>query len=129
MSGYDLTPKLTPFLDRQLLVPLLEFIATKDIYPKDQVLGVLANVLSKTKLSNKKIEIAQQLNQPTAELEAEKNKLEEQLKKLTDDNSALLQFYQSTTPDQIEKLKNEKKYTTTHLIEQLKVTRKFKYFY
>ena len=91
MSAFDLTPKLTPFLDRHLLVPLLEFIATRDvyyfldifisyeweltrnfdiyftkIYPKDQVLGVLANVLSKTRLSNKKIEIAQQLNQSTA---------------------------------------------------------------
>lgn len=47
---YDLLPRISPFLDKHLLFPLLEHTQKQAIYAEDQVLRAQLGLLTKTKL-------------------------------------------------------------------------------
>ena len=47
---YDLLPRISPFLDKHLLFPLLEHTQKQSIYAEDQVLRAQLHLLTKTKL-------------------------------------------------------------------------------
>uniref|UniRef100_A0A0V0G6R7 Eukaryotic translation initiation factor 3 subunit E n=1 Tax=Triatoma dimidiata TaxID=72491 RepID=A0A0V0G6R7_TRIDM len=48
MEKFDLTPLLVPYLDRHLVLPLMEFLAAKEIYNKNDILQAKMDILSKT---------------------------------------------------------------------------------
>jgi hypothetical protein len=47
---YDLLPRISPYMDKHLLFPLLEHIQKQAIYAEDQVLRAQLGLLTKTKL-------------------------------------------------------------------------------
>ncbi|KAI9145382.1 eIF3 subunit 6 N terminal domain-containing protein [Paraphysoderma sedebokerense] len=50
MAEYDLTGKLSSYLDKHLIYPLLDFLLGRDIYPRQDVLRAKYEVVSKTKM-------------------------------------------------------------------------------
>ena len=47
---YDLLPRISPYLDKHLLFPLLENIQKQNMYAEKQVLSAQLGLLTKTKL-------------------------------------------------------------------------------
>ena len=47
---YDLLPRISPYMDKHLLFPLLEHIQKQAIYAENQVLSAQLGLLTKTKL-------------------------------------------------------------------------------
>ena len=50
MAEHDLTPRISPYLDKHLLSPLLEHVQKQQIYAEDEVLSAQLSLLKKTKL-------------------------------------------------------------------------------
>jgi translation initiation factor 3 subunit E len=59
---YDLTKRLAPFLDRHLLVMMLEYLDSKNVYPKNDMARAKLEVCEKTNLVDYAIAIWQQLH-------------------------------------------------------------------
>jgi len=47
---YDLIPRLSPFLDRHLVLPLLEFLEGKNLYPEDEIRRAKLQLLAPTNM-------------------------------------------------------------------------------
>ncbi|VDL96219.1 unnamed protein product [Schistocephalus solidus] len=50
MAEYDLTKKISHYLDRHLVVPLLEYISVKNMYDADSILRTKLDLLMKTSM-------------------------------------------------------------------------------
>lgn len=50
LAGYDLTSKMTPFLDRHLIFPILNFLQEAEIYKKNDVIKALIALLKETNM-------------------------------------------------------------------------------
>ena len=50
MAAWELTSKLGPFLDRHLVIPLLEFLAVKKIYDETDLLRGKLELFSNTSM-------------------------------------------------------------------------------
>ncbi|VDN33383.1 unnamed protein product [Dibothriocephalus latus] len=50
MAEYDLTKKISHYLDRHLVVPLLEYISVKNMYDADSILQTKLDLLMKTSM-------------------------------------------------------------------------------
>ncbi|KAJ2612374.1 eukaryotic translation initiation factor 3 subunit E [Coemansia sp. RSA 1365] len=62
MAQYDLTTRMIPSLDRQLVFPLLEFLSTKDVYKAEDVLKAKVELLSSTGMVDYTGELYKQLH-------------------------------------------------------------------
>jgi len=62
MSKYDLTNKLTPYLDRHLVIPLMEFLSVKKLYDETDLQKAKLALLEKTNMVDFAIEINSTLN-------------------------------------------------------------------
>merc|ERR1712142_632398 len=63
MAQWELTSKLTPFLDRHLVIPLLEFLSVDDkgIYDDTDLLRGKLDLLSRTNMIDFAIEVKKSL--------------------------------------------------------------------
>ena len=50
MAAYDITPRLIPFLDRHMVLPLLEFLQDKSIYSSTSLLQAKVEFAARTKM-------------------------------------------------------------------------------
>lgn len=83
MAQFDLTPKFVKFLDRHMAVQLIEFLAKKQIYSKDDVASEKIKLISKTKMVESVIEeyALWRPDQPVpAEFQAQKEAVLQELK-------------------------------------------------
>ncbi|GAQ82532.1 translation initiation factor 3 subunit E [Klebsormidium nitens] len=48
--AHDLVPKMSPYLDRHLVFPLLEFLQEKQVYPEEDILKAKIDLLGKTNM-------------------------------------------------------------------------------
>ncbi|CAB3408755.1 unnamed protein product [Caenorhabditis bovis] len=71
MSKFDLTQRMSPFLDRHLIIPLLEFIEPRGIYDEKSITETHRQLLSKTCMIDSLIETYNGKNVPSS-LEARK---------------------------------------------------------
>jgi len=62
MAEYDLLPKIAPYLDKHLLLPLLDNVHKQKIYPEEQVLKYQLELLKKTKLVDFAMDKYKELN-------------------------------------------------------------------
>lgn len=62
MAKYDLSNRMGPFLDRQLFVPLLEFLAHRQIYDTRDILSVKLDILSTTNMVDYQIDVYKELH-------------------------------------------------------------------
>merc|ERR1712137_725099 len=99
MAEHNLTSKLCPFLDRHLVLLLLDHLAKKDIFSSDDISKARTDVLAKTSL----------VDPPT-----------ETLKTLESNCESLLSWIKENT-EEIEKPKSEKKYLTSTLVARVEV--------
>ena len=54
---HDITHLLTPFFDRQLIIPFLEFLSGKEIYKEEHVLKAKMDLLMGTKMVDAVLEV------------------------------------------------------------------------
>ncbi|KAJ2691306.1 eukaryotic translation initiation factor 3 subunit E, partial [Coemansia spiralis] len=62
MAQFDLTPRMTASLDRQLVFPLLEFLSTKSVYKPEDILKAKVELLSSTSMVDYTGELYKQLH-------------------------------------------------------------------
>jgi len=62
MSKYDLTPVMAPYLDRHLVLTLLEFLSAQKIYNQRDILQSKMDILSKTNMIDYVLDIRRILN-------------------------------------------------------------------
>jgi len=88
MAEFDLTPKLTPYLDTHLVLPILNFLRSDNvnIYEKKQVLENEYNLLRGSKMKDAQLDVYKLLNGASAaepqEIAQEKTQIINQLKDL-----------------------------------------------
>eukprot|EP00741_Cyanophora_paradoxa_P003582 tig00000093_g3479.t1 len=61
-AKYDLLPRIGPFLDRHLILPMLEFLQETQIYSPDEVLKVKLELISKTNMVDFAMDIHKKLH-------------------------------------------------------------------
>ncbi len=63
MREYDLTPKLSEYLDLHLILPLLDFLENCKIYPADEVKAARLEIIQPTNMLDYAIEIYKELHE------------------------------------------------------------------
>lgn len=63
MAEYDLTPRISPNLDRHLVFPLLEFLQERGLYPNEHILKFKIQLLNNTNMVDYAMDIHKSLYQ------------------------------------------------------------------
>jgi translation initiation factor 3 subunit E len=61
MATWELTTKLAPYLDRHLVIPLMEFLNVKGIYDETDLLRAKLDLLSNTNMVDYTVEVHKNL--------------------------------------------------------------------
>lgn len=61
MATTDLTSTVSPFLDRHLVFPLLEFVQDRRIFPEEEILKAKIDLLAKTNMVDYAMDIHKSL--------------------------------------------------------------------
>eukprot|EP00010_Vexillifera_abyssalis_P003082 CAMPEP_0201558854 /NCGR_PEP_ID=MMETSP0173_2-20130828/70482_1 /ASSEMBLY_ACC=CAM_ASM_000268 /TAXON_ID=218659 /ORGANISM="Vexillifera sp., Strain DIVA3 564/2" /LENGTH=546 /DNA_ID=CAMNT_0047972495 /DNA_START=55 /DNA_END=1695 /DNA_ORIENTATION=- len=99
---YDLTARNSVFLDRHLILPLLEFLQSKNIYQEKDILQAKLDLLSKTNMVDFAVEIFQSLNGADAEnkeMSERRNQVIERLESLKAQCAPMLQLIEAEHSD------------------------------
>lgn len=115
MAEFDLTPKLTPYLDSHLVIPILNFLRSdkSNIYEKKQVLETEYNLLSASKMKDAQLDVHKLLlngSPATPEPEnitLEKNQILSELKELETKCQSILRVISDEESVKQAKEKNE----------------------
>jgi translation initiation factor 3 subunit E len=62
-AEYDLTQKMSKFLDTHLMLPLLEFLSQNQIFEANQIEQAKLQLIEKTSMVDYAVDIFQSLNQ------------------------------------------------------------------
>jgi len=62
-AAYDLTQRVSQFLDKHLVFPLLEFLAQKQLYDEAEIEAAKLELIEKTNMVDFAVDIYQQLHQ------------------------------------------------------------------
>jgi translation initiation factor 3 subunit E len=62
-AEHDLTERVSQFLDKHLVFPLLEFLSQKQIYDASEIEAAKMEVIEKTNMVDYAVDIYQQLHQ------------------------------------------------------------------
>ncbi|KAJ2822406.1 eukaryotic translation initiation factor 3 subunit E [Coemansia erecta] len=82
MAAHDLTQRMIPSLDRQLVFPLLEFLSSRDVYQAEDILKAKVELLSNTGMVDYTGELFKQLHnvdELPAEFEAKREAIIQKL--------------------------------------------------
>lgn len=125
MAQYDLTPKLTTFLDPHLSLPLLQFHSSvTKLFPSDQLSKSQFQILQKTRCSDSKIELANKIlegNQRSEfiqKCEEEKKDILSNLEKLRENNLIQIILDQNL----VEELNKEEHFNFSYLSQNHQIT-------
>lgn len=64
-NQYDLTSRISQFLDKHLVFPLLEFLSQKQVYQASDIEAAKLDLIGKTNMVDYAVDIYQQLHQTT----------------------------------------------------------------
>ncbi|XP_050536025.1 eukaryotic translation initiation factor 3 subunit E [Daktulosphaira vitifoliae] len=95
MAKFDLTSKMTKYLDRHLVAPLLEFLWAKKIYNENEILSAKLDILNKTNMMDYVIEIYKQLNpdkEVPEEMKLRRDQIVSQLHQLQSEVNVVMNF-------------------------------------
>merc|ERR1711879_1024173 len=107
MAEHNLTSAISPFLDRHLVLHLLDFLAQNEVFSKDDLLNAKSSLLANTGLVDLQTENYKALGQdPSEDHETRQKKVSENLTTLESKCSTLLAWIKDNT-EELEKLKNE----------------------
>lgn len=113
----DLTPRISPFLDRHLVFPLLEFLQDRQIYPEDEILKAKIELLGKTNMVDYAMDIhkslyhSEEVPQSMVDRRAE---VVGRLKSLEESAAPLITFLQN--PTLVQELRQDKQYNL-HMLQ------------
>jgi translation initiation factor 3 subunit E len=132
MAEFDLTQRITQFLDIHLALPLLDFLSTRNIYNKQEVLKAEYEMLSSSKMKDTQIDVYKLLH-PSEEIPEEilkeKKEILEELKNFEGKCKHVLSIITDEQSFKLAKEKNE--FTVEHLgvenVENLIHFAKFQY--
>lgn len=126
MAEYDLTRQMAPFLDRHLIViPLLDFILSRNIYPKAEILQAKMLLLSKTHMVDYHAEVYKELNGEDAPPEIKDRRAEvvERLRKLQTEIKPFIEaFSNEEGVRRMEELKEQGQFKLSFLQEETGIT-------
>eukprot|EP00954_Amorphochlora_amoebiformis_P023209 1358621-Amorphochlora_amoeboformis.AAC.1 len=54
-TEYDLTQIIAPYLDRHMVLRLVEFLEEQKLYPMEEILAAKLDVIGKTKMADLKL--------------------------------------------------------------------------
>eukprot|EP00270_Netrium_digitus_P021589 TRINITY_DN930_c0_g1_i1.p1 TRINITY_DN930_c0_g1~~TRINITY_DN930_c0_g1_i1.p1 ORF type:complete len:458 (-),score=150.82 TRINITY_DN930_c0_g1_i1:108-1430(-) len=115
--AYDLTPSVSPCLDRHLVFPLLEFLQDRQIYPENEILKAKIELLGKTNMVDYAMDIHRSLYhtedvpQTMVERRAE---VVGRLKSLEEGAASLITFLQN--PQLVQELRQDKQFNL-HMLQ------------
>eukprot|EP00271_Cylindrocystis_brebissonii_P008730 TRINITY_DN23211_c0_g1_i1.p1 TRINITY_DN23211_c0_g1~~TRINITY_DN23211_c0_g1_i1.p1 ORF type:complete len:438 (-),score=118.06 TRINITY_DN23211_c0_g1_i1:583-1896(-) len=120
--AFDLTPKISPFLDRHLVFPLLEFLQEHQIYPEDEILKAKIELLGKTNMVDYAMDIHKSLyhseDVPQAMVER-RAEVVGRLKALEEGAAPLISFLQN--PEMVSELRQDKQFNLHMLREKYQI--------
>ena len=97
MAAWELTSKLGPFLDRHLVIPLLEFLAVKKIYDETDLLRGKLELFSNTSMVDFIIDVHKTLypdQEVPKSLYEKRTTVVATFKRLQDENQLILKTFQ-----------------------------------
>lgn len=105
-TAYDLTPTLTKFLDKHLIIPLLQWHLSKDdpVYEPQSLVRSLLTVCERTKMVEYRNDLKNDLDgreETPSEAEAEAQRVLDQLENVADESSRLYDFLKDADRDQV----------------------------
>eukprot|EP01006_Ploeotia_vitrea_P024490 TRINITY_DN57305_c0_g1_i1.p1 TRINITY_DN57305_c0_g1~~TRINITY_DN57305_c0_g1_i1.p1 ORF type:complete len:443 (-),score=50.13 TRINITY_DN57305_c0_g1_i1:1205-2467(-) len=128
MAEYDLTRKIGPYLDRHLMLPLLDFIQTKNIYPEKDMIESKTALLSKTNMVDYYTEVwkaAKGVAEVPAHMTAKRDEVVESLRKLQEGVKVFTaRFTGDEGYEQVRKLQAEGNFNITFLEKEYGITEK-----
>ncbi len=96
MAQWDLTPKMSPYLDRHLIFPLLEFLSVKAIYDETDLLRGKLELLSNTNMVDFVMDVHKSLypdQEVPATLKEKRTVVVENFKKLQNETEPILKIF------------------------------------
>jgi len=97
MAQWELTHQLSKYLDRHLVIPLLEFHSVKSLYDEDDLVKARLDILSQTRMVDFYIEEYKKIN-PNQEIPEEmtnkRKQVVEEYRNLQDETRPLLEMFQ-----------------------------------
>jgi translation initiation factor 3 subunit E len=124
MAKYDLTKTISPYLDRHLVFPLLEFLdVKKDIYPEEDLLRSKLQLLDKTNMVDFAMDIYKKLHKTEdvpQEMKAHREDVVARLKQLQAECTPILRVLDNQPL--VKQLRQEKLFTLAFLQENHGVT-------
>ena len=122
-SDYDLTNKVGSFLDRHMILPLLDFLLSKDLYPSDELDRAKVEVISSTNMLDLAMDIYKALHS-TSEVPPAMTKRREEVLGTMQSISEEVKPILALVNDQgrVTELRQEKLFTQAFLQEQHGIT-------
>ena len=122
-KNYDLTSKLGAFMDRHMLIPLLDFLKVKQQYPEAELQSSKLDILLRTNMVDLAMDIHKALNKTENVPKNMADRREEvvaNMQKLQGDVQPILELVQ----DQglVNNLRSEKLFTPAYLQQQYSIT-------
>eukprot|EP00850_Spirogloea_muscicola_P016421 SM000133S26787 [mRNA] locus=s133:94362:97145:+ [translate_table: standard] len=118
-AAADLTARISPFLDRHLVFPLLEFLQDRGVYAENQVLRAKIELLAKTNMVDYAMDIHKMLHKTSdvpQEMVARRGEVFGRLKDLEDRAAPVIGFLQN--PALVQELRQDKAYNLAMLAEK-----------
>ncbi|KAJ3196181.1 Eukaryotic translation initiation factor 3 subunit E [Irineochytrium annulatum] len=109
MAEFDLSPRIGQYLDRHMVLPLLEFLSLKNIYRKEDLVSAKFELLSETNMIDFANQIYQQMHQSETNspgYEEKRNGVLRKYEELQENSSAIMAII--TDPAVIQQLKQDK---------------------
>jgi translation initiation factor 3 subunit E len=99
-TKYDLTPTITPYLDRHMVWPLLEFLDEKKLYPAADISKNKLKILSRTKMLDALEDEYKKLykSDPPPVIQAHRINVMKEIKTIKNECAELLKFIEDTEP-------------------------------
>lgn len=122
-GAYDLTPTVGPFMDRHLLLPLLDFLATKSVFPKAEIDASKLEILFKTNMVDFAVDIYKELHKgkpAPAEMMARRDQVVATMGSLKEEVAPILDLV--SNQGRVAELKAERCFTQAYLQQQLNIT-------
>ncbi|XP_018008485.1 eukaryotic translation initiation factor 3 subunit E-B isoform X2 [Hyalella azteca] len=125
MAQYDLTNKLTPYLDRHLVFPLMEFLSVRGIYNETDLQRTKLDLLSNTNMVDFAMDIQASLypdQPPSTELTEKRSRVVAELKRLQTESAQIFDIF--ADPEVQKQVQSSRDYKT--LVNYLQENHKFK---
>ncbi|GMH39331.1 hypothetical protein BSKO_07229 [Bryopsis sp. KO-2023] len=122
MADFDLSTTISPYLDRHLVFPLLEFLQSQELYDMRDILEAKIELLKKTNMVDFAMDIYRALNE-TDDVPEEMLKIRAEvvstLRRLEGEARTIMSFLQD--PNNVRNLRQDKAMNQKYLAEQYQI--------